>query len=412
MAQVIKTIQHLIFMTSKFRLYLGAFFTVGACALSAQSTFAQSGKYKPGQKIAWHERIYDKWEAGTFVGETPSGSQPIIQKRPGDPNSQTAFDWNEIKPLAEAAIDAAPAGSGKFKPGQKIWYRVGGTWPAKWEQGTFVEETPGGKQPIIRLKPNQFHPNGAQTAYVWEDVKDQPPAGGAEPDAPQPAKPKPGAGGVQGGKPAGPDGPPLTEDEILKFLSDRLGTNPFADSAILQKTKNDLGALIKKRGTAFLHNSAVSDFGQKISAFGMTSEVTGPLGHNFGPPNTQDWLFGSWVTSKTGLPVHYVEGNKRITWTEIGAANTGKVTINKDGTYIWNTDSAQGVIQGRWHEASVEEMADQGGAGVVLENAKNGEAWVAFKYRASNPGEEWLGLAEVNHRSIREGAMRVPAGGN
>lgn len=393
-------------MTSKLILNIGLAFIV-ACTIP--STLAQSGNYKPGQKIAWHERIYDKWEAGTFVGETPSGSQPIIQKRPGDPNSQTAYDWNEIKPWPDAAPAAAPEAAGKFKPGQKIWYRVGGTWPAKWEQGTFVEETPGGKQPIIRLKPNQFHPNGAQTAYIWDDVKGQPPVDGAV-DAGPAAAPKPVAGGNQGGKTAGPDGPPLTEDEILKFLSGRLGSNPFADSNILQKTKNELGALIKKRGTAFLHNSAVSDFGQKISAFGMTSEVTGPLGHNFGPPNTQDWLFGSWVTSITGLPVHYVEGNKRITWTEIGAANTGKVTINKDGTYVWNTDSAQGVIQGRWHEASVEEMADQGGAGVVLEKAKNGEAWVAFKYRASNPGEEWLGLAEVNHRSIREGAMRIPAG--
>ena len=55
-------------------------------------------------------------------------------------------------------------------------------------------------------------------------------------------------------------------------------------------------------------------------------------------------------------------------------------------------------------------MADHGGAGVVLENAKNGEPWVAFKYRAGNPGEEWLGLAQVNHRSVREGAVRIPGG--
>ena len=77
----------------------------------------------------------------------------------------------------------------------------------------------------------------------------------------------------------------------------------------------------------------------------MTSEVTGPLGLNYGPPNDQKWLWGSWLTSKTGLPVKYVEGDKLMLWSEIGKANTGKVTINPNGTYVWHTDSAQGVIR-------------------------------------------------------------------
>jgi len=322
-----------------------------------------------------------------------------------------------------------------YTPGQKIEYReaIGG----KWEPGTFVGETPGGSQPIIRRKPSQFYPQGDQTAYAWADIRPAAPAKEPAPPAipappappaipplpvppPIPAFPVPPAPAPcpavkpDPAKPlapaTAPAGAPLPEAEILDFLSGRLGTTPFADSAKLQQTKNDLGALIKARGTAFRHTSAISDFGQKISAFGMTSEVTGPLTHNFGAPNTQDWLFGSWVTSKTGLPVRYVEGDKLVTWLEIGAANTGTVSITKDGTYRWNTDSAQGVIEGKWHPASPAESGDHGGASVVLEKAKNGEDWHAFKYRAGNPGEEWLGLAEVNHRSIREGAHRIPPG--
>ena len=378
--------------------------------------------FKNGQKILWRDGPSGKWETGSYAGATPGDSQPIIQTRAGDPNSQMAHNWKDIKPWAAAQAPVAPAAAGKFQPGQKIWYLVGSTWPPQWEQGTFIAETPGGKQPIIRRKPDQFNPEGAQSAYSWEEVKAAPPAAPGIAKTPIPVLPRdPGPGAVPGGpnpkpgvvpgKPAaGPGGPPLVEDEILKFLSDRLGDNPFADSVKLQQTKNDLGALIKKRGTAFLHDSAISPLGQKLTAFGMTSEVTGPLGLNFGPPNDQNWLFGSWVTAKTGLPVTYRDGDRLMQWGEVGALNTGKVTINKDGTYSWDTKSAQGVIQGKWHAASGDETADQGGAGVVLENAKSGANWVAYKYRAGNPQEEWLGIAQVNHRSVREGAMRIPPG--
>lgn len=305
-------------------------------------TFGQSGAFRAGQRILWMDGISGKWEEGRFVGETPGGSQPLIQRKPGDPHSQIAYSWDRVKPWAQADGVTSTTGA-----------------------------TPVPAQPPA--------PSGAA---------DPTPLLAAESLA----------------------GPPLTEAEILKFITDRIGNTPFADSAKLQQTKNSLAVLIKKRGTAFLHDSAISPFGQQISALGMTSEVTGPLGHNFGPPNPLEWLFGSWVTSKTGLPVRYIEGDKIITWLEIGAANTGVVTLNAKGTYVWDTDSAQGILRGKWHVASDAEMGDQGGAGVVLENAKNGVAWVAYKYRAGNPREEWLGLAEVNHRSIREGGQRIPPG--
>ena len=110
------------------------------------------------------------------------------------------------------------------------------------------------------------------------------------------------------------------------------------------------------------------------------------------------------------MPVHYIESDIRITWTEIGKANTGVITINPNGTYRWNTDSPQGIIDGKWRVANEVEMDDQGGAGIVLEKAKSGDDWVAFKYRASNPNEEWLGICQVFQRANREGAIRIPPG--
>lgn len=240
-------------------------------------------------------------------------------------------------------------------------------------------------------------------------------AGTASKLPPFPSAPTPQPGTTPGRNPAmgkvealpqAAAGPPLTEAEILKFITDRVGNTPFADSAKLQKTERELGALIKQRGTAFLHDSAISDFGQKISALGMTSEVTGPLSHNYGPPNKQDWLWGSWVTSKVGLPVKYVEGNKLMLWTEIGAANTGKVTINPDGTYVWHTDSAQGVIHGKWHEASIAEMADQGGAEVVWKMPKT-----AFPGSPSNTAQATPGKnGWAWQKSTTAASGRAPCG--
>lgn len=213
---------------------------------------------------------------------------------------------------------------------------------------------------------------------------------------------------ASGTAPTATDGAPLTEAEIKKFFLDRMPGKWSDDPEKFHQVKAELDDLIKKRGTGFICNSGLTEFGDWLSAHGMG--YNGPISHNYGPPNTQDWLFGSWDTSKVGLPVHWVEGDKLYTWNEIGVSGTGRVTISKDGTYRWDTKSAQGVIQGKWHAASADEIGDQGGAGVVLENAKNGEPWVAFKYRASNPSEEWLGLAEMNRRPVREGAQRVPEG--
>ncbi len=226
-----------------------------------------------------------------------------------------------------------------YTAGQAIeWYdRIS----AKWESGTYKGTTPGKEQPIIWRRAGDAN---SELAYAWEHIR-QP----AAKDTPaQPA----GTNATPAKDPPTAAGAPLTEDEVLTFLRQRLGTEPFADSARLQKTKDELAALIKKRGTAFRHESAISPFAQKLSAYGMTSEVMGPLGKNFGAPNPEKWLFGTWVTAKTGLPVTYRDGSRLMRWTEVGALDTGRLTLRSDGTYEWDTHSAQGVLRGKWHSAT------------------------------------------------------------
>jgi hypothetical protein len=195
----------------------------------------------------------------------------------------------------------------------------------------------------------------------------------------------------------------LTEDDIEAWLAQKLPGNPFADSQHLQQVNKELGELVKQRGTTFTDTNKLVER-NVLGRFGLNADATGPMTHNYGPPNKKEELYGKWETNKIGLPTHAVVGDYYVTTLELAKAKTGTVTINPDHSYIWDTGT--GVIQGRWEDAKPDEMADQGGAGVILKGAKSGVDWVAFKYRAGTK-EEWLGLAEVNRRSVRESAARI-----
>ena len=376
--------------------------------------------FQPGQTISWQDRVSGKWQSGTYIGATPGDKQPIIQQRPGEPGSQTAYEWDKISQTPPTP-KAAPAAGGKgMKPGQKIRWKDRIT--GQWQDGEFVGETPGGKQPIILQRPGDI---GSQTAFDWDHVQDAnaaaPGAAPANapaipplplpmnPNAPQPQAnipPLPANNPTQppaNNTPPGPAGAPLTEDDIEAWLAQKLPGNPFADSPRLQQVNKELGELVKQRGTTFTDMKKLNDR-NVLGRYGVNSDATGPMTHNYSPPNRKEELFGKWETNKIGLPTHAIVGDYYVTTLELAKAKTGTVTINPDGTYVWDTGT--GVIQGTWRDATHDEMADQGGAGVILTNAKSGVDWVAFKYRAGTK-EEWLGLAEVDRRSVRESAARI-----
>ena len=85
----------------------------GALAVLAFAAAAkgQAGNYQPGDKIEYLD--YGVWEKGVFVGATPGDKQPIIRKKPSEfypEGSQTAFDWERIRPLGAApAVTTVPA---------------------------------------------------------------------------------------------------------------------------------------------------------------------------------------------------------------------------------------------------------------------------------------------------------------
>ena len=94
------------------------------------SAAAQGHGFKEGQKIQWKDRITGQWQDGKFLYETPGGKQPVIQQRPGDAGSQTAYDWDSLRqPAAAKKPAAAPAAGNGLKAGQTIQWkdRITGT---------------------------------------------------------------------------------------------------------------------------------------------------------------------------------------------------------------------------------------------------------------------------------------------
>jgi hypothetical protein len=84
--------------------------------------------------------------------------------------------------------------------------------------------------------------------------------------------------------------------------------------------------------------------------------------------------------TKIGAAVDYVKNNRVYRQGEIGVGNIGLITVQADGTYTWKSIEAQ-PTSGNWRKATKEEMTYNGGAGIVLLQAKSGADWIMFKNR-------------------------------
>ena len=301
----------------------------------------------------------------------------------------------------------------QFKPGDKLEYKAS-NWPEKWEAGTVVKMLPGGTQVLIREKPNEFFKDGFERAYNLAEVRrgatpppNNPPANPVPRNAP-PDRPDnvPAADNKQRNAPGGPL---MTKEEILNFLSARLGDKPFQHPE-REKIRKELGEMIKQRGVNFRYET-LSDFANQLGKFGATSEITFPINDNFGLPTRQGWLIGSWSMDIIGATVDYTRNNRVYRQGEMGAKG-GRLTINADQTYVWQAyanDPPAKHIKGTWRAATPEEMKYQGGDGIVLLAAKSSWHWIVMQDRAA-PSGDWIQVAEITSRQVREfGARRGAA---
>ncbi len=198
---------------------------------------------------------------------------------------------------------------------------------------------------------------------------------------------------------------PMTKEEILAFLSLRLGENPFQHPD-REKIKFELGELIKKRGVDF-HYASLSDFANQLAKFGASSEITFPIDANYGVPTKRDWLMGSWSMDIIGAPVDFTRKDRVYRQGEIGAKG-GLLILNTDNTYTWQaygSHSNADFYKGVWRNASTEEMKYQGGDGIVLLAAKSSWDWIVMQERSAPQGE-WIRVSEITTRQMREFGTR------
>lgn len=95
-----------------------------------------------------------------------------------------------------------------------------------------------------------------------------------------------------------PTGPPLSEQEVIGFLSERLGDKPL-EHPNRDKVKHELATLIQQRGVNF-RLLTPSPFRAELHKYGATSQITFSLKDNYGPPTPGRFFPGAWTMVKVG----------------------------------------------------------------------------------------------------------------
>ena len=199
-------------------------------------------------------------------------------------------------------------------------------------------------------------------------------------------------------------GNPMSQQDVLAFLRNRLGDgDPFMNPK-RDQVKQELREEILRRGVNFRYTS-IGPFTNELGKFGATSDITAPLAENHGAPGKASLLLGTWDLIKVGATTTVSKGRDLYQRQEY-AGNAGSLTLNANGTYLW--DSPSGVLKGQWRKATPEEMAksDKGGEGVVLLKAKSGADWLVFKRDEEGPQGVGIKITDLATRNLRERGTR------
>jgi hypothetical protein len=250
--------------------------------------------------------------------------------------------------------------------------------------------------------PNEFHKDGFERGTQWEKIR---PLGAKKTAADNEQRTQDKENNQNTAEITKGFGTGLmTQQQILSFLQTKLGDKPFQNPR-REEIKKELAEMIKARGLDFRFDSTM-DFYSKLNKYvAMTSDITFPLSYNYGEPTKESWLTGAWQLSKIGAVVDYEKNNRIYRQGEIGVGGVGALTLNANGTYIWKSVTAQST-SGKWRKATQEEMKYQGGDGIVLLKAKGGEDWIVTHDRSTTLKGDWINLAQLNWRQIKEYGFR------
>lgn len=188
---------------------------------------------------------------------------------------------------------------------------------------------------------------------------------------------------------------PLSKQQIVDYLRANVGTDgPHPKK---EATCAAVVAAIKKRGVNFKYSWQDNpDF----TKAGGNQTVVYAIQDNFGAPSNMQWLVGPWELQFTNATGFFASRDS--------AAKMGFVSIEPGHTYIWKIhedDPPNLWIDGKWREATPEEMKYQGGAGLVLLNGEQHYDWIVHKDMTANSGD-WINVADIGTRQVIRSGVR------
>ena len=304
--------------------------------------------------------------------------------------------------LLLACCPAWAAAEAPYQAGEVIEYKERGGYPEQWQKGRFIRERPGGRQYLIHTTPSQFFPEGPETAYAPADLRR--PQAGAKPstqvtDTAKPPIPTPQvtAATAPGQPIAGQGKGLLGREELIAYARQVMGDQPFADSSRREAALNRIRDTIKVRGTNFQYASG-DDFSNRMNAQGTLSTHIGyAINSNHGHhPRLEDY-FGTFHlrAASRGSKSTRTQGSRVIVTTTDAQHESGALTINRDGTYLWvylRGDPPAKWKRGQWREVNPDEFLPwEAGPAIWLLDAKQGYGYMARMGR--EPG--WPGWIDV-----------------
>ena len=112
------------------------------------------------------------------------------------------------------------------------------------------------------------------------------------------------------------------------------------------------------------------------------------------------WFMGRWNLTIVAPTHDFIGRDKRAYRREEWGARMGFVTINADGTFVWQvvpSDPPSNWRRGQWRRAS----ASEPGAQIVLLNGEMGKNWIV--YGSSTGGHDQVNLNDTQFEAQRLG---------
>jgi hypothetical protein len=283
-----------------------------------------------------------------------------------------------------------------YQPGEAVEYKVRGGYPEQWLIGRFIRVLPGGSQYLIHGAPSQFFPEGPEIAYAPIDLRR--PTGATPALVAEVARTVESRPAPTGNSPALANGKGLLgAEELISLAHQIMGATPYADSRHRELALDQIRDIVKARGTDFTY-TAVSDFSNRMHAQGtMSTHIGYAINSNRGPaPKLSDYIGTFHLrAANRGSQSAKRDGAKVTVTTTDAQYESGALTINPDGTYVWaylRGAPAEQWRHGKWRAANADEFLPwEAGPAIWLLDAKQGSDYMVRMSR--EPG--WSGWIDV-----------------